>query len=408
MSSQVFARCVLILTGLVGLMALENAFVSEASEGEELPVADSSPPSSPCCTDRQDPRFTGAGTGETLLAANFQPSSPSACTGHRQISWPAKNPVWTLCWIPPTASSGANVGRSGLELLNVRYKGKLVLWRAHTPILNVRYHEPYYPSCGPHYRDWQYELAPFDPRGEVKAPGYALVKTYPPITTLDHPGKDAGTFKGVAVFRGQNFLSLTTQTKAGWYRYVQEWRFHPNGVIEPRYGFSAVNNVCVGKAHDHHVYWRFDFDIEDAADDIVEEYRPKEKRWVHLLVESRCTVQPGERWRVRDKVTKRGYELIPGPNDQRVQDAFSVGDLWALRCHENSPGQLKELTDGGIPYNMPGGTTGTANAKAQINRLLNKESIDGKDVVLWYRACTRHVGAIHKVFVGPQLRPVNW
>src|SRR5262249_31881299 len=98
------------------------------------------------------------------VAATPQPSSPKVCTGERQISWPAKNPVWQLCWVPPTASSGEHVGRSGLELMNVRYKGKLVLWRAHTPILNARYHEPHYPSCGPHYRDWQYELAPFDPR----------------------------------------------------------------------------------------------------------------------------------------------------------------------------------------------------------------------------------------------------
>lgn len=38
----------------------------------------------------------------------------------------------------------------GVELRNVRYRGKLVLFQAHVPILDVRYDGS---ACGP-FRDW--------------------------------------------------------------------------------------------------------------------------------------------------------------------------------------------------------------------------------------------------------------
>src|SRR5436190_21256259 len=83
-----------------------------------------------------------------------QPSAPAALGGvnYHHISWPAKNPVWTFDWLGPDASSGVGHGRSGIELRQVKYKGKLVLYQAHVPVLNVLYEKPYYPSCGPSYR----------------------------------------------------------------------------------------------------------------------------------------------------------------------------------------------------------------------------------------------------------------
>ena len=79
MSSSVIGRLlaigVLVVAFLAGLAGFSSALAPAASEA--LPVA-----------------------------AKLQPSSPSVCTAERQISWPAKNPVWQLCWVPPTASSG--------------------------------------------------------------------------------------------------------------------------------------------------------------------------------------------------------------------------------------------------------------------------------------------------------------
>lgn len=37
-------------------------------------------------------------------------------------------------------------------------------------------------------------------------------------------------------------------------------------------GVGAVDNGCTCKTHHHHVYWRPDFDIETAANNLVEEF----------------------------------------------------------------------------------------------------------------------------------------
>jgi len=58
--------------------------------------------------------------------------------------------LWTFTAIRPSSSSG-RMG-SGVELRNVKYKGKTVLYRAHVPILNVEY-ERQVSGCGPYYRD---------------------------------------------------------------------------------------------------------------------------------------------------------------------------------------------------------------------------------------------------------------
>jgi hypothetical protein len=310
---------------------------------------------------------------------------------------PDKNPVWTLSWIPPDASSGEGHGRSGLELRYVAYKGHTVFYQAHVPVLNVQYENPLYPSCGPTYRDWQYQLSPFE-ANNVKSPGYAE-PTVPPKTVYDHPGTQGpGKFSGVAVEKHADRLILTTQMAAGWYRYIMKWTFHHDGTIEPRYAFTAVQNPCITKAHHHHCYWRFDFDIDGPANDVVEEYNPTTKKWFSLHTEVTCTRNNLPRkWRVRDKVTNRGYEIIPGAEDGHA-DAFAVADLWSLRYHPN------ETNDGGVPL---GGSA--AADKAHISKFLTGENIDGQDVVVWYRAGHRHAPPVHRIQVGPTLRPFgNW
>src|ERR1700730_2376020 len=57
--------------------------------------------------------------------------------------------LWTFQVVRRAASGGTN--GSGVELRFVNYKGKRVLYRAHVPILNVKYEGN---ACGP-YRDWQ-------------------------------------------------------------------------------------------------------------------------------------------------------------------------------------------------------------------------------------------------------------
>jgi hypothetical protein len=311
-----------------------------------------------------------------------------------RINWPDKKPVWSFSWMPPNASSGVGHGRSGLELRYVYYKGHMVLYQAHLPVLNVLYEKPYYPSCGPSYRDWQDQMSPFE-ADNVKIPGVYAEPKFPPKTVFDHPGTQGpGKFTGVAVQKLPDRLIMTTQMAAGWYRYIMQWTFHLDGTIEPRYAFTTVTNTCSTKPHSHHAYFRLDFDIDGFPDDVIEEYNPKTKKWTAIKVESSTRRDgPGRKWRVRDKKTNRGYEVLPGPEDGHA-DGFAVADLWFVRYHPN------ETDDGGVPL---GGSISAD--QVHVNKFLNKENIDGQDVVIWYRAGHRHAPPVTRIKVGPTLRP---
>ena len=122
-------------------------------------------------------------------------------------------------------------------------------------------------TCGP-YRDWQYAEGNFnapDAGASNPAPGIRILAPGQVATTAVETGNDAGNFRGVAVYQQDvgfgNELVMVSEMNAGWYRYIMEWRFAPDGTIRPRYGFGSVTNGCVCNPRTHHVYWRFDFDI---------------------------------------------------------------------------------------------------------------------------------------------------
>ena len=329
----------------------------------------------------------------------FQGTATKGTPGQVNVTIKQGNTVlWTFQAIRPAASSGT-VG-SGIELRNVDYRGKRVLYRAHVPILNVRYDND---ACGP-YRDWQYQEGMLQANGTDVAPGFRLCSS--PAKTLLESGTDTGNFLGVAIYVQGQEVVLVSEMEAGWYRYVSEWRFHVNGTIRPRFGFAAVNNSCVCNRHHHHVYWRFDFDIRTAGNNVVQEYNNPplfgSSNWHTKNYEIRRLRDSARkrRWRVVNASTGEGYTLIPGANDG-VVDSFGVGDLWILRYRGS------ELDDG------QGFTTDPAKAKANLDRFVNGESINNQDVVLWYSAHFTHAvgsdedgGADH--IVGPDLKPFNW
>src|SRR5262249_5783944 len=97
---------------------------------------------------------------------------------------------WRFLVVRPAASSGTN--GSGVELRYVDYRGKRLLYRAHVPILNVRYDGN---ACGP-YRDWQNAEGMIQANGTDVAPGFRLCTA--PATTILDTGSDVGNYLGVA------------------------------------------------------------------------------------------------------------------------------------------------------------------------------------------------------------------
>jgi Cu2+-containing amine oxidase len=281
---------------------------------------------------------------------------------------------------------------SGLQLNLVTYKGKEVFFRAHLPVLNVLYDPG---GCGGatlSYRDWQNQLKAFEATTVVSA--CRAEPMAPPKTVCDHPGADAGAFSGVAIEKLIDRLILTTQLQAGWYRYIQKWIFYLDGTIQQLLYFTAITNPCVDKPHNHHAYWRFDFDIEGAANDVIEEFNTA-TGWTAVTKEASRLKSPStaRKWRVRDKVTGRGYEVVAGGMDS-IADSWAVADVWALRYHST------EIDDGGA-------TSGATGDAAHMNNYLNSESINAQDVVFWYHAGHRHLSAAVCIVVGPTLKPIG-
>jgi hypothetical protein len=315
----------------------------------------------------------------SLAVGATAPLLAQFCGGSNHVVWPSANPVWDFCWVSPDQSSGPD--GSGLELRHVFYRGKRVFWRANMPVLNVLY-DPN--GCGPTYRDWMNSLAGFDDA------------TSPPTTTCDTPGSDPGTFLGVDVESFADRVVLTTQTQAGWYRYVQTITFHADGRIVPLLGFTAVTHPCVDKPHTHHGYYRFDFDINGPSSDHI---RQRKKFlwltwWSKQSSEGTRNRASGRRWRVVDS-SGSAYEIVPGSHDGNSPDVWAGSDVWLLRYRGN------ESDDGG--------RTSGAMADAQhIDPFVNGESINGTDVVLWYRVGHRHGAGLACTLVGPTLMPVEW
>lgn len=309
--------------------------------------------------------------------------------------------IWKFQAVRPAGSSGTN--GSGIELRYVDYKGKRVLYRAHVPILNVKYNGD---ACGP-YRDWQNEEGMINATGSDPAPGFRLCTA--PATTILDTGNDTGNFLGVGIYvKGQEVV-LVSEMEAGWYRYISEWRFHTNGTIRPRFGFTAVQSSCVCTVHHHHAYWRFDFDIRSAGGNLVQEFNDPpiiaNKNWHDKSFEIRRPRDPGHKrkWRVSNKTTGEAYDIIPGAHDgvaTAMPDwPYPRGDVWLLRYRG------AEIDDGSVAVGPP--------FEAGLDSWVNGEAINGADVVVWYGAHFSHdvsheePGEFGHV-VGPDLKLVKW
>lgn len=311
--------------------------------------------------------------------------------------------LWKFLVVRPGASSGTN--GSGVELRYVDYRGKRVLYRAHVPILNVKYDPG---GCGP-YRDWQYQEGMIQANGIDVAPGFRLCTA--PATTILDTGSDVGNYLGVAIFVQGQEVVLVSEMQAGWYRYISEWRLHANGTIRPRFGFTGVQNSCVCTRHHHHVYWRLDFDIRTAGNNIVREFNDPclpgfcPSNWHTKTYEIMRLRDPARKrkWRVENTLTGEGYEVIPGADDGQATASpdwpFPRGDVWILRYHSN------ELDDGVVAIGPP--------YEAGLNSWVNGEPLSNQDVVIWYAGHVTHDFANEPPgtfghIVGPELKPHNW
>ena len=354
---------------------------------------------------RFDDRAPANSAAHNPICGQPNAGQPTAAKGTAGQVWVTVSQGGTVLWkflaVRPAASSGTN--GSGIELRYLDYRGKRVLYRAHVPILNVKYDNN---ACGP-YRDWQYQEGMIQANGANVGSGFRLCPA--PAQTILDTGSDVGNFLGVAIYVQGLEVVLVSEMQAGWYRYISEWRLHADGTIRPRFGFSAVQSSCVCNRHHHHAYWRLDFDIRTPGNNVAKEFNDPPlfppSNWHTKYYEIQRSRNPASKrkWRVENSVTGEGYEIIPGPDDGRATAEpdwpFPRGDVWFLRYHGS------EIDDGVVAIGPP--------YEAGIDGFVNGESIVNQDIVVWYGAHFTHdiaaepPGTFGEI-VGPILKPVNW
>ena len=331
------------------------------------------------------------------------PPPPTVPNGH--IAWPAEAPVWEFDLY--RAGNRTTLNGSGLELRDVRFRGRKVLERAGVPVLNVEYDPGVGCSC---FRDWQHDEAPQEIGDDaVQAVScYAEAQPGDVVTACeanasddpDDPdaGGDVGEFYGVSVEDYGTELVLTAHAQAGWYRYRMRWHFYTDGRIWPEFSFAATEAICTQGNHRHHAYWRFDFDIDgtprndvltETIGDATETLRTESSRVLPATADAVA-------WTVTDAATGDGYRIVPSAADRRVPvDPFSKTDALALRY------KLAELDDGLTIE------TGCAFA---FEPFVDGESLEGEDLVFWYRSSALHEGGdpFSCDIVGPMLHPVGF
>lgn len=239
---------------------------------------------------------------------------------------------------------------AGIALRNVYFNNELVFYKASLPVIRVRYDH----SCGP-YQDrinWD-KLVKISNCGNKKV----CQKSY-----------SSG---------GRNWLEVGVYARIGAYHIYQAWYLSHDGWIGPTMWSKGLQcNVD----HDHHPYWRMDFDINGFTSDQVFVYdnnRPNEgwgPGWHKYPQEINDVKNPGTDrvWFARDNPTEHGVWVIPGPDG--AADSFSNKDAGVRRYHyaEDQP--------------WPFGAWGHLG-------YLNGEDVQEKDIILWYVAHLHHEAA---------------
>ncbi len=371
------------------------------------------------------PREAGVEGSACGVDAGNQSTIARGTSGQYQLTvTDGATTLWDMVFIRPAASSGTRA--SAIELRDVKYKGISVLKRAHVPILNIKYvGDP----CGP-YRDWQWQEGSFqacraeDPNSQT--PGFLDCGTSPATTEIEN-GTDMGNFRGVVLYRQGSEVVLVSEMEAGWYRYISEWRFDTDGTIRPRFGFGAIVNACTCQVHDHHMFYRFDFDVNGTANSIYElpnksvsSSQPDFLRPTGLIPTEKKIFRTGNLMhRYRIKGGARSYVFTPGANDGEA-DAYAGGDMWFLHYKTGATNLQAEIDDGRNPFN-------NTNTEANLDQFLTNESLVDQDSVIWYHASFHHTpdssaDAIPRSngiapqpqvlsgdhVVGPDLTPENW
>lgn len=243
-------------------------------------------------------------------------------------------------------------------------------------------------------------------------------------------------WKTNGAFKLQESVMVQMSSQLGNYNYVNQFVFRMDGTIEANLGLTgslhttftansaniaaakefgsqlnpeAAASKLIGLNHVHAAYYRLDFDIDGAANDVVS--RSSVAGFIGTAVDGNNCDETGEcqkttftpittetsqtwsasghtTWLVQDKTSlnadgrRRGYEVIPHVSGTwrgitGSSEPWSGADAWITAfnsCELLAVGNVGAA----IPSTCPS-TTGQ-----NVQQYLNGQTVDGADVVLWY------------------------
>jgi hypothetical protein len=253
---------------------------------------------------------------------------------------------------------------AGIGIRNVYYNNELVFWKASMPVIRVRYAGN---RCGP----------------------YADRITWGHLVQISNCGNRKVCQEEFSS-GGQRWLELGVYARIGSYHIYQSWYFSNDGQIDVRMWSKGLQ--CRAD-HNHHPYWRMDFDLRGASGDQIFVYdnnRPNEgwgPGWHKYPSELNDVKNPGTGrvWFVRDNGSGHGAWVLPGPDG--ASDSFSNKDAAARRYLYAEDVAWAFGASGHLGYG-------------------NGEDVAEEDVILWYVAHLPHAvsaGASVWHWAGPLL-----
>ena len=283
-----------------------------------------------------------------------------AQSGH--TDWPPNGvSIWSFDWEVKD--------NAGLALRNVKFKNELVLYKASNPVARVKYVRDgpyvYWDLNWPFKHEWN--CGPFADQ-IVWGPSFVIPFGSSHSDYGLQPVPECGNKKVCQksfTVGDTNWLSISIYARIGAYHLFQAWYLSEDGQILPRM-FSR--GIACPFNHTHHVYWRLDFDINQAWSNRIFVWNHVgglEITLYKVTNESNDLKNPStaRRWFVQDSQTGHGAWVVPGPSDGSL-DAWSFLDVAARRYHCSE--------DGPWPFGL--GELGYDNG----------EGIQEKDVVFWY------------------------
>ncbi|HEY5843449.1 MAG TPA: hypothetical protein VIU87_18675, partial [Mycobacterium sp.] len=212
------------------------------------------------------------------------------------VSWPPGAPVWGFSWDITDGNTEA------IAFRNVFFKGIKVLHKASLPMIRVQYDS----SNGP-YKD---QLSSFNMQGPVKV----------------YEGSPGA---------GYRFLVVESYHTIGRYRLLNRWIFRSDGIILPQMYSAGLQHPS---NHRHHCYWRFDFDIDGASNNLALQHALTGTDWGYgpgwrPQPREIATIHIGDNvWAVLRKGTGRGYAIDRGQFDG-ASDWFGRIDVAITAYH---------------------------------------------------------------------------